>query len=88
MEADASEPKRKKARADETLEPVFFHRMPTPFFTDLAFAFHTFLRDRLVSGGGHMRKSPPRISKDRKESYLAQSCRRVLGHTPALAFPN
>ena len=40
VEADAPEPKRKQPRTDETIEPVFFHSLPTSVFTELLVAFH------------------------------------------------
>ena len=37
---DAPEAKRRKARADDTVEPVFFHNMPETFYTELLTAFN------------------------------------------------
>ena len=39
LEADAPEPKRKKPRADDTVEPAFFHSMPALFYQELLDAF-------------------------------------------------
>jgi hypothetical protein len=51
LEADA-EPKRKKPRTDETVEPVFFHSMPTPFYTELLTAFNIMGVIDLCAGEG------------------------------------
>ena len=40
LDADAPEPQRKKQRADDTVEPVFFHSMPVIFWTEMLAAFN------------------------------------------------
>ena len=40
LEADAPEPKRKKQRTDDTIEPVFFHSMPVTFWSEILAAFN------------------------------------------------
>jgi len=40
LEVDAPDAKRKKARTDDTIEPVFFHSMPETFYTELLTAFN------------------------------------------------
>ena len=40
LEVDAPDAKRKKARTDDTIEPVFYHNMPEKFYTELLDAFN------------------------------------------------
>ena len=40
LDVDAPDAKRKKARTDDTVEPVFFHSMPETFYTELLTAFN------------------------------------------------
>ena len=52
LEADAPEPKRKKQRTDDTVEPVFFHSMPVTFWTEMLTAFNIVGVIDLVAGEG------------------------------------
>ena len=81
LEADAPEPKRKKQRTDDTVEPVFFQSMPVIFWTEMLAAFNIVGVIDLCAGEGTCaqacyRKNIPYVGITFNEQHSAM----LLGH--------
>lgn len=81
LEADAPEPKRKKPRTDDTIEPVFFHSMPPTFWAEVLAAFNIIGVIDLCAGEGScalacFRKQVPYVGV----TFNAQHSSRLLAH--------